>query len=407
MTGNYKHVVPEILLNESIFVKAVLTGGGKQWAKVIIRPVIIKGQRNLQFSYFDKKKDITKNYSGNEATKMINQVLQEKFSNIMLHTTEKNIQIEIPKKGKAIIHEHASDIVTEIALSHDRQKSFVLPSDEPVAFLQTVGIMAQDGKIKADKQHKFKQINEFLRIIDHAVGNGLRHHEVDSTLGVKPFPTNNLNIVDFGCGSGYLTLAVYYYFTEILKKQIHMTGVDIKRDVLVKLTEETSSLGWEDITFEENSIIDFASVDKADIVIALHACDTATDEALAQAIRMDSTMVFVSPCCHHNLQEKLQKTNIPFIFQPVFRHTILEERIGDILTDTFRALILQIMGYKTDIIEFISSEHTAKNLMIRAVKAEHPSIAKYIHEYKSLKNYWKVTPHLEKLLGRTFTELLR
>ncbi|HSW97275.1 MAG TPA: SAM-dependent methyltransferase [Candidatus Saccharimonadales bacterium] len=395
MTVNYKHLVPEILLNESIFVKAVLTGGVKQWTKVIIRPVMIKGKRNLQFSYFDKKKDITKNYFGNEANKMINHVLQEKFTNIMLHTTEKNIQIEIPKKGKAIIHEHTADIVPTIELAHDKQKSFVLSSEEPVPFLQAVGIMTQDGKIKADKQHKFKQINEFLKIISQSLPSRLQHNE------------KNLEIIDFGCGSGYLTLAVYYYFTEILKKQIHMTGVDIKRDVLTKLTQETKDLNWVDIAFEESSIIDFTSVDKADIVIALHACDTATDEALAKAIHMDSTMVFVSPCCHHNLQEKLQKTNIPFIFQPVFRHTILEERVGDILTDTFRALILQIVGYKTDVIEFISSEHTAKNLMIRAVKAEYPTIAKYIHEYKSLKNYWKVTPHLEKLLGRTFADLIK
>ncbi|HSW87831.1 MAG TPA: SAM-dependent methyltransferase, partial [Candidatus Saccharimonadales bacterium] len=369
MSTNYKKLVEEIVHNESIFVKAVLTGGVKQWAKVIVRPVIIKGKRNLQFSYFDKKRDITKNYSGNEANKMINQVLQEKFTNIMLHTTEKNMQIEIPKKGKAIIHEHAADVVAEIGLSHDKQKSFILPSEEPLPFLQSVGIMTEDGKIKADKQHKFKQINEFLRIMSQSLPSRLQHAE------------KNLEIIDFGCGSGYLTLAVYYYFAEVLKKQIHLTGVDLKRDVLAKLTQETKELGWEHIIFEESSIIDFASVDNADIVIALHACDTATDEALAQAIRMDSTMVFVSPCCHHNLQEKLQKTNIPFIFQPVFRHTILEERVGDILTDTFRALILQIMGYKTDVIEFISSEHTAKNLMIRAVKAEHPSIAKYIHEY--------------------------
>lgn len=394
MTGNYKQLTSEIIFNEAIFVKAVFSGGIKQWQKVVIRPVLIKGKKQLQFSYFDKKRDITKNYAGNEAHKVINQVLQEKFTNIMLYTTEKNIQIEVPKKGKAIMHQHAVEVRKEVELTHDKQKSFILPTGEPIPFLQSVGIMTQDGKIKADKQHKFKQINEFLKIISQSLPEALQHND------------KNLSIIDFGCGSGYLTLAVYYYFTEILKKHIQLTGVDLKKEVLSKLTQETTELGWNGISFEENSIINFSSVDKTDIVIALHACDTATDEALAQAIRMDTSMVFVSPCCHHNLQEKLQKTNIPFIFQPVFRHTILEERIGDILTDTFRALILQIMGYKTDVIEFISSEHTAKNLMIRAVKTEHPSIGKYIHEYKSLKNYWKVTPYLEKLLGSLFTELL-
>lgn len=390
MSLQYKQFVEETILDEKNFIKAMFTGGSKHLTKLVIRPVLIKGRQQIQFSYFDAKKDITKNYSQKKVSRKLTEMFKQQFTSITIQTTTKNFQITIPKKGKPVIHEHQAKEEKTVVLSHDKEKQFILSAGKPIPFLQTLGIMNQDGSIKADKQNKFKQINEFLKIIDHTVKNEL-----------QPFST----IVDFGCGSGYLTLAVYYYFNEILKIQTQVIGVDNNAALIKKLSEQTNTLGWEQISFEASTIKDFTPLSNADIVVALHACDTATDDALAQGIEMDSSVILVSPCCHHHIQTQVnKKTNSP-LFDPMLQHAILRERFFDILTDTFRSLILQIMGYKTDIIEFIASEHTAKNLMIRAIKNQHSSIAMTVHEYTSLKKYWKVTPYLETLLEKKFKVL--
>ena len=379
MSENYRVLVQEKIHEEKNFVKATFTGGVKLWKKVIIRPVMIKGKRHIQFSYFDTKKDITKNYSGEEITKKLGQIFLQHFKTITVQTTDKTFQIEIPEKGKKIIHEH-TDQKKSVPSFHDREKSLILSPHQQIPFLETIGIMTQDGKIKADRYSKFRQINEFLKIISQTMVSGIKD-------------SDTLDIIDFGCGNGYLTFAVYYYFNEFLKKPVQVTGIDIQEDLLKNLRQKAASLEWQNMHFQKNTIKDFVGEKNAAIVIALHACDTATDDALAQAINMHSAYIFSSPCCHHNMQQQLDTGITPGIFRPVFRYPILGERLGDILTDTFRGLILQIMGYKTDIMEFISQEHTSKNLLIRAIKTNDMQTKKYIHEYTILKKYWKVTPY--------------
>jgi SAM-dependent methyltransferase len=270
-------------------------------------------------------------------------------------------------------------------LRHDRQKQLLLPVGGPDSFLQAIGIMNREGKVRPRMRRKFRQINEFLRLMTE-------------TGELKKFDHVPLKVVDCGCGNAYLTFAAYHYLNHILGLPTELTGIDVRDDLLKQQSQQSRELGWAGLTFQPASIIDFQPATPPDIVLALHACDTATDEALAQGIKWQSQMILSAPCCHHHLQQQLNRQPAPEVFEPVMHHGILKERLGDILTDTLRALILRILGYRAEVIEFISTEHTDKNLMIRAVKTEQAGSAKAIQEYQELKLFWQVRPYLEELL---------
>lgn len=381
----------EHMMDETRFIKAVFSGrrGGHQlqWRRVVVRPVLIRSKRHLQVSHFDEKQDITKNYTGGEIATKLDELLALPFSHITLQTTEREIQVQISKKGKVFVQDKkAAHTCSSPSLAHDHQKDLLLSVESAANFLQAIGILTPDGRIKSTMQRKFRQINEFLRlIVDTGAFENITHTPI--------------TVVDCGCGSAHLTFAVYYYLNTIMQTPAQITGVDIKSDLLDKQARLAHKLGWEGIRFHKSTIIDFTPETPPDIVLALHACDTATDEALAQAIRWRSHMIFSAPCCHHNLQMQIEQQVIPPVFKPVMRHGILKERLGDVLTDSFRAQLLRVMGYRTEVVEFISAEHTDKNLMIRGVKTTLPGDPQAIAEYRDLKTYWQVQPYLEHLLA--------
>ncbi|MDQ6660606.1 MAG: SAM-dependent methyltransferase [Chloroflexota bacterium] len=395
---DYKQLIRESILNEEDFIKATFSGQHRDrtvpWIKVIVRPVLVRGKKHAQFSYFDAKKDITKNYHGDETAAMLEQLLALEFKNVHVQTTRNNVDVTITKKGKALISTTKSgNQRQETHLSHDRQKNVLLTPADAAPFLKAVGIMTEDGRIRADMQSKFRQINEFLKLV-HQTGE------------LEKFTNVPLHVVYSGCGNAYITFDFFYYLNQVLHIPTHLTGIDVNGELLTRHAEKSLSLGWSDLTFETTSIIDFKPTMQPDIVLALHACDTATDEALAQGIKWQSKLIISAPCCQHHLQKQLDHSPAPNPFGSVERYSILKERLGDILTDTFRALILRIMGYQTDVVQFVSSEHTAKNLMIRAVKSLKVGDAKFVQEYKDLKDFWNVTPYLEQLLGEDFAKLL-
>lgn len=396
---DYKAVVRDRILAGESFVRAVFSGNQPgqvwKWIKVTIRPVRIKGALFLQFSYFDEHKDVTKNYSGEEAIDRVAEIVDSFFKNIHVETIDSVIEIRITKKGKALISEKQSIKTPEpVDFSHDRNKPKLLSSPEAIPFLQIVGIMTKDGKIKADMQRKFRQINEFLRI-------------VDETNAFSDLAQGPVQVVDFGCGNAYLTFAIYFYLNEILGVTACVAGVDIKAELLERHQEKAKLLNWDRLKFQIGRIADYQPDIVPDLVIALHACDTATDDALAQGIRWGSKFIVAAPCCQHELQCQLSQVPIPDPFKSVAHDGILNERLGDILTDTFRAAILRILGYHTEVIQFVSTEHTAKNLMIRAVKNFSPGNIKSKEEYLALKNYWHVRPYLETLLGIDYSHWLQ
>lgn len=396
METSYTEKVRTRILAHDTFIRAQFTGAQKgaemPWIKVIVRPVEIKGEVHLQFSFFDDKKDISKNYTFEEAPAKIDEVLALPFRNIFIENTSGSLQVNISKKGKALVNERKSTALTVIPdLAHNREKSRLLSAENAKPFLEAVGILTKDGRIKADMQRKYTQINEFLRLLD----------ETDSFQDFKDKP---LHVVDFGCGNAYLTFAVYYYLREILKLDAHVKGVDLKADLIERHREKTQKLGWDQLTFEVGHINDFRPEVIPDVVVALHACDTATDDALAHGIRWESKLIVCAPCCQHDLQVQMAQAPAPEAMASVLGHGILFERMGDILTDTFRATFLRIMGYRTDVTQFVPIEHTAKNLMIRAVKISPPGKnPRWAEEYRNLKSFWQVTPHLEKILGDDYT----
>jgi SAM-dependent methyltransferase len=363
------------------------SGAVFEWTKVVVRPVQVKGTLQWQVSHFDEEKDTTKNYAADEMGVKIDALLSLPFKNIHVETTIGRLEVRITKRGKVLLHETLSaELRASADLSHDREKKKVLSLGDSAPFLEAVGILTKGGKIKADRQGKFRQINEFLRL-------------VEETGAFAEGTEECVHIVDCGCGNAYLTFAIYHYVTNVLRLPADVVGIDVKGDLLERHREKARALGWDRLTFEVGSIADFQPGVTPDAVLALHACDTATDDALARGIRWNSRLIMTAPCCQHELQQQLSHMPVPSPFRAVSRHGILDERLGDILTDTFRAAILRIMGYRTDVIQFVSTEHTAKNLMIRAVKTSESGSVHSVEEYQALKEYWDVTPYLERLLG--------
>lgn len=390
MNSDYRQLVRERILDKDTFIRAVFSGEQKgasvPWVKVVVRPVELKGQVHWQFSYFDEKKDITKNYL-DEAASKVDELLALPFRNIFIESGAGNLQVNFTKKGKPLVS-RSKPSYAPTDLSHDRHKDRLLNEENAAPFLKAVGILTQDGRIRADMQRKYKQVNEFLRL-------------VDETASFSAWAGSPIRIVDFGCGSGHLTFAMYYYLREALGLDAHVTGVDIKSELMSQLQAKSEALGWEGIKFQTGYISDYEADVPPDVVIALHACDTATDDALAKGIQWNSRVIVCAPCCQHELQTQMAKVEPPDALASVFQDGIFFERMGDILTDTFRAAILRIMGYRTDVTQFVPIEHTAKNLMIRAVKTSQAGNEKWVEQYREFKSFWGVTPYLERLLGES------
>lgn len=385
-----------MVLDEESFVRLTMKGQPRNttnpWRQIIVRPVLIKNERHLQFSYFNQKQGITKNYRAAESSQKLDEILALPFNNISLQSTSENVRVQITNKGKTILHHEKTDTTPrEPDLAHDLKKRLLLPANKPDSFLQATGIMDEQGRIRPGMQGKFSQVNEFLKLLEH-------------TGELARFEKTPVDLLDCGCGSAYLAFAAYHYLNNIRGIPARLTGIDVNETLIKKDNLQSEQLGFSNACFQKSAIIDYVPEVPPDIVLALHACDTATDEAIVKGIVCQSRLILCAPCCHHHLNQQLHAVKP---FTPIFHDGILKQRLADILTDTFRALILRIMGYKTDVVEFVAAEHTDKNLLIRAVKRTKPGQDMYIQEYLDLKNYLGVTPYIETLLGDPFTSLLQ
>ena len=391
---DYGATVKEAVFQEETFLRLTLSGKvrGKDvpWVKIVVRPVLVKGRRQIQFTYFDGKKDTTENLFGAEFRERLDKVLSIPFRQLHVQSTSSDLHVRITKKGKVLIKRgKPSRREQQPLLSHNRVKRYPLPVDTPDDFLQAIGIMDRSGRVRSTMQRKFRQINEFLRLMQQVV------RLEDLTEGI-------VDIVDCGCGSAHLTFAAYHYLNHIQGISAYVVGIDSNEEIIKKCRKLRDSMVWDRLEFRVSRIAEFSPRRPPDVVLSLHACDTATDEAIAQGILWKSKVILVAPCCQHELYSQLRAP----LFQPVLRHGILKQRTADILTDAFRALILRIMGYRTDVVEFVSPEHTSKNLMIRAKKAIKPGDKTLVQQYNDLKNFWEVELCIERLLGDEIGQFL-
>jgi SAM-dependent methyltransferase len=370
----------------------VARGAGSPWVRVVVRALELRGEPHLQFSYFDGKKDVTKNFRPADARRTLAELLEVGYSGIHLSTHSEEIDVRTTKKGKVLVGRRKSAADGEPE-SHNRSKNVPLPEGRADQLLEVMGIMTPGGRVRPTMRAKYSQINEFLKQLQHVLDDaGLRD------------ANRELEILDCGCGSSYLTLAVHHYLNDVLGLPARITGVDVNEEVIRKSVERSERLGAEGVAFACGRIR--GMVAKPDIVLALHACDTATDEAIAQAVRGEAKLLLSVPCCHHDLNRSLRADGPAEVLRPLLRHGILQQRTADLVTDSFRALALRIMGYRTEVVEFVSTEHTARNLMIRAVRGLPVGEPAFVREYLEMKQFWSVTPYIEGALGDVFQQLI-
>jgi SAM-dependent methyltransferase len=369
----------ELIQDKDNFVRAVLSGRRRNmqttYERIDIRPVQLKDGLKLQLVLSEAKQDTTKNIDVDST--VILDLLNSGYANVLVEFTTGSYSVRITKKGEALIHEGKGTF--ERTLAHDRTKERLLDSSDP--FLIEVGISDHKGVIKPSMQDKYRQVEEFLRILEPAL----------------PEKKDQLSIVDLGCGHAYLTFATHQY----LRKSgidARVIGVDVRENSRDRNNKIAQKLGIKDsIEFRAEEISDTA-IKSADIAIALHACDTATDDAIAWGVQNNVSLLLIAPCCHHDLQVQIQE--VPEPWPMLTRHGIMRERLGDLLTDSFRTQILKLLGYRVDAIEFIGGEHTPRNLMIRATKTGVKAEAIDIARYKEMLAEWKVQPALAQRLAR-------
>ena len=369
------------------FVGATMTGARRHAVppaiRISIRPVELREGPRIQFSAFDGRNTAVTNIDHESATEQFAGLIQSGFKSVMVKTTDGDHQLTFSKKGKPMVVRHrATD--REVDTSHDRSKQHLVNDDAP--FLRHVGIVDGDGRIKPTARAKFRQVERFVEIVSHTLPD-------DSALP----PDSEIRVIDYGCGAGVLTFATFHYLAMVRGLRVTMIGLDTKRDIIDELNRSTADLGWDGLRFEVGTIADHPNDPPADMVIALHACDTATDDALAQAIHGSSAYILAAPCCQHDLQAQLDGSATPPSFSPMLRHGIIRERFGDLLTDSLRAELLRAHGYRADVIEFVSTEHTGKNLMIRAVRTGEPD-EQATRAAAALAAEWGVEPALAKRL---------
>jgi len=320
--------------------------------KVRIRPVILKNEIEYQVSEFVGRKVLHSNHSAADVKKKIIDYMTEDFKQAQINMTDAAATI-LSSKSKTLTckYKKAGQLKVQRDLSHNRTKKYIIQEGKPVAFMIDLGVMGQDGKIIRTRYDKFRQINRFLEYIEDILPKLDKERE--------------LTIIDFGCGKSYLTFAMYYYLKELKGYNIRIIGLDLKADVIEHCNELRTRYGYDKLDFYVGDIATYKDVDKVDMVVTLHACDTATDYALAKAVKWGADVILSVPCCQHEANRTIKSD----ILSPVMDYGILKERMAAIVTDAARAKLLTANGYDTQILEFIDMEHTPKNLLIRAVKS--------------------------------------
>ena len=381
--NDYRAMIRSAVLEERTFQRLTLGAAGPDapWEKVVLRPVELNAGRRIQITFTGQGKTIAKNCAGSQLRSELERLLAQSFCRLDLQSTAGDLHIRITRKGHVLVTRGApSRAPSADDLRHDRVKEYPLDGTGSNDFLRVIGIKNERGEVLPSMQAKYRQINAFITLIEPLV-------PADAA---RPF-----HVVDGGCGSAQLTFAVYDYLSHVRGLDVRLTGIDQNPEVIGKAVDLCERLGWHGLDFRVSAIAEFVPAAAPDLVLSLHACDTATDEAIAQGILWESRGIVTAPCCQHELHHQLKAP----LFAPVTRHGILRERLADLLTDSFRALVLRIMGYHAQVVEFVAPEFTPKNLVIRAERNGRSGDPAAVEEYLALKQFWNVEPAIEGLLG--------
>ena len=355
-------------------------------SKIRIRPVIMKDKLYFQCTSTVGTKEIHENYEKEPLLEHIEGWITEDFRKLQLESELGSVSVLSSKKGKLTIKEKKKKKEDNLcdkpirmeALSHNRKKRYILEEGKPVEFLIDLGVMTSEGKIVHSRYDKFRQINRFLEFIEDILPKLTRDREV--------------TILDFGCGKSYLTFAMYYYLHELKHYDIRIIGLDLKKDVIANCNQLSEKYGYEKLKFLEGNIADYTGVEEVDMVVTLHACDTATDFALAKAVGWNAKVILSVPCCQHEVNGQIQNE----ILRPVLKYGLIKERMSALITDALRAEYLEGEGYDAQILEFIDMEHTPKNILIRAIKTGKKKNNK--EQIERCREFLQIHPTLGELL---------
>ena len=340
-------------LNERLY---QITAGGPRKkdgaVRLKLRPVMIKDELCFQMESYRGNQVFHHNVSAAEAMEEMGKAMEDRFRQLDVETMDFQAVALVSKKGKITIKKKKSggEKAKELSLSHNRAKKYILEEGKPVPFLVDLGVQTQDGRIVKSRYDKFRQINRFLEFI----------------ADIMPILPKDrcVRIIDFGCGKSYLTFVMYYYLHELCGLDIRVTGLDLKKEVIRHCQELADKYGYEGLEFLQGDIADYSGEEKVDMVVTLHACDTATDYALYKAVCWNAEVILSVPCCQHEMNRQIACD----ILKPALKYGLVKERMSALLTDALRGNLLEEAGYDTHLLEFIDMEHTPKNILIRAVK---------------------------------------
>ncbi len=350
--------------------------GKKEITKVKIRPTIIKEELLYQISEWKNNQIFHKNMDKEQTVEKVVEYLEQDFSQMELTSKTVQATVLVSKKGKVTLKEKRNTAGKEIDLSHNKIKKYILQEGTPVPFLIDLGVQTREGKIVKSHYDKFRQINRYLEFIQ-------------DIMPILP-KDRTINIIDFGCGKSYLTFALYYYMKIICNRDIQVIGLDLKEKVIEDCNRLAKKYQYEHLTFITGDVSTYTG-EAVDMVVTLHACDTATDYALMKAIDWKAKVIFTVPCCQHEVNKQIRCEELA----PLLKYGLIKERISALLTDAVRANLLEEQGYQVQVMEFIDMEHTPKNILIRAVLDEKQRESKI----DKVTDYFNVNTTLQKLLS--------
>ena len=369
----------------SLLVDMVISGarGGGDFIKIKVRPVMIRDSLYFQVSRYTDKQVFHENMTAEDALETLSGWILHDFRQAQIRMQDEMVTVLVSKKGKATVKSKKAACIETQNLEHNRKKQYIIEEGTAVPFMIDLGVMTESGKIIRTRYDKYRQINRFLEFIEDIL---------------PELPNDRtVHIIDFGCGKSYLTFAMYYYLKVLKHYDIRITVLDLKQKVIEDCQALADRYGYDGLQFLCGDIADYNGTDEVDMVVTLHACDTATDYALYKAVKWHASVILSVPCCQHELNRKMQCETLSGAFQ----YGLIKERTAALMTDAMRGQLLEMKGYKTQLLEFIDMEHTPKNILIRGVKSKGllPKAARkqQMENYQKCRDFFGAELTLEKL----------